>query len=361
MLPTARPAAVRFLLSVCILLVCYSHLSQLLQARHLPGTYGVTIFFFISGFIITRLLLQESRDSGTALLLPFYIRRWFRLTPALIVYGLLSVTVLAYLGNVIPRSDVIAVLFYYANYYDIFSQFATFSTAGSGDGEIQSPFVITWSLAVEEHFYLLFPLLLLALRRHTAALGWVLAGFVAFTVGWRFYLAYCVGDATLPMLRIYKGTDTRLDSIAYGCLLSVVMHRAATGKNCESRMLRALRGHRGVGIAALMFVASMAPRSVQFKDTFMYTLQGLGLVALFASLFWHQPVQWLKSALENRSLVFIGSISYSLYLYHYLGFVVAQLLVRSAPAQVLLGACGEEIAARNGQPPATAGAANLGS
>ena len=332
--PLGRLPALDGMRAVCILLVCYSHLSQLLHARHLPGTYGVTIFFFISGFIITRLLLQENRDSDSIELLPFYIRRWFRLTPALIVYVLLSVMVLAYLGRVIPHADVIAVLLYYANYHDIFSQFATFPVAGAAD--VQSPFVITWSLAVEEHFYLLFPLLLLALRRHTATLGWALAAFVACTLGWRFYLAYCVGDETLPLLRIYKGTDTRLDSIAYGCLLSVAMHRATAGGNVAGRVLHALRGHRGVAIAAVLFVVSMAPRSIQFKDTFMYTLEGVGLLALFGSLFWHEPVRWLKAGLENRALVFIGTISYSLYLYHYLGFVVAQLLVRHPLAQVLL-------------------------
>jgi peptidoglycan/LPS O-acetylase OafA/YrhL len=331
-----RLPALDGLRAICILLVCYSHLSQLLHARHLPGTYGVTIFFFISGFIITRLLLQESRETGTFELAPFYIRRWFRLTPALLVYVFLSVAVLAYLGKTIPLGDVSAVLLYYANYHDIFTQFATFPTVGAG--EIQSPFVITWSLAVEEHFYLLFPLLLLALRRHTAALGWVLVAFVIFTLGWRFHLAYGVGEAALPPLRIYAGTDTRLDSIAYGCLLSVMFHRAAAGACFEAGVLRLFRSYRGVGIAAALFLLSMAPRSAQFKDAFMFTLEGIGLIALFGSLFWHEPVKWLKAGLENRHLVFIGTISYSLYLYHYLGFVVAQILVHNAVAQVLLAA-----------------------
>lgn len=331
-----RLPALDGLRAVCIILVCYSHLAQLLHARHLPGTYGVTMFFFISGFIITRLLLHENGDTGTIALAPFYIRRWCRLTPALVVYVLVSLMVLAALGRSIPTSDVLAVLFYYANYHDIMSPFTGFATAGAG--EIQSPFVIAWSLAVEEHFYLLFPLLLIALRRHTGVLACMLAGFVVFTLGWRIHLACFVGEASLPPLRIYEGTDTRLDSIAYGCLLSVLFHRAVQGARLESAILHALRGYRGVGIAAALFLISIAPRAPEFKDTVMYSLEGLGLMALFGSVFWTQPVRWLKAALENRRLVFLGTISYSVYLYHYLAFVAAQLLLTNRVAEVSFAA-----------------------
>lgn len=331
-----RLPALDGLRGVCIILVCYSHLAQLLHARHLPGTYGVTIFFFISGFIITRLLLHENSDTGRVALVPFYIRRWFRLTPALIAYVLLSLTVLAALGRSVPTADVCAVLLYYANYHEIMAPFATFASANAAG--IQSPFAVAWSLAVEEHFYLLFPLLLLSLRRHTAALAWVLSGFVVFILAWRIHLACFVGESSLVPLRIYEGTDTRLDSIAYGCLLSVLMHRAAHGARFESAVLHALRGYRGVFVAAALFVISMAPRAPEFKDTAMYSLEGLGLMALFASLFGMQPVHWLKASLENRGLVFLGTISYSVYLYHYLAFVAAQLLLTNRVAEVSFAA-----------------------
>ena len=329
-----RLLALDGLRGLSVLLVCYSHIVQLLHARHLPGTYGVTIFFFISGFIITRLLLAEADATASINLSAFYVRRWFRLTPALMVYVLACVLVLVYLGRSTPGSDVMAVLFYYSNYHAIFTQFATVHASGGKD--IASPFIITWSLAVEEHFYLLFPLLLLGLRKRTDLLLAVLVGFVIATLGWRVYLAYGVGEDALAPLRIYQGTDTRLDSIAYGCILSIVLQRSGQGWAFGRHVLQAMRGYRGVAFAGVLFVLSMIPKGVAFKDSFAYSMQGVSLFALLASLYSDHPARLIKSALENRWLVYFGSISYSLYLYHYLAFVVVQIIFVSAFLQVPL-------------------------
>jgi peptidoglycan/LPS O-acetylase OafA/YrhL len=82
------------------------------------------------------------------------------------------------------------------------------------------------ALAVEEHFYLLFPVLLLAFRRRIDHLFWVLSAFCVAVAAWRFFLVYRFGVDAMAFPRIYAGTDTRLDSIAYGCLLSIAFHRA---------------------------------------------------------------------------------------------------------------------------------------
>jgi peptidoglycan/LPS O-acetylase OafA/YrhL len=326
-----RVLALDGLRAVSILIVAFSHIFLLIGIGHIPGGLGVTIFFFISGFIITTLLLKEHVDTGAIQLAPFYIRRLFRLSPALIVYVVICMVVLAVLNRPIPRLDIAAVLFYSANYYHIYRNF---SDVNHG---ILSPFVITWSLAVEEHFYFLFPVLLAALRTKTKRLLAVLIGFIVVVAVWRMYLVYVIGIDALPPLRIYEATDTRLDSIAYGCLLSVVFYRAQfKGDRTARRFLDALQGIRGVAVAAAFFLLSFGIRDIAFRNTLMYSAQGIALTGLFCSLFWGQSApRWLKVPLENRQMVFIGAISYSLYLYHYLALVVAQLTLRSPLQQVL--------------------------
>ena len=109
--------------AVSILLVVISHLGF---GHIVPGGLGVTIFFFISGFIITRLLLLEDAGSNSISLVGFYIKRVFRLAPALMVYILLCVVGFGALRKWIPIEDILAAVFYSANYYTIFH--------GWGDG-----------------------------------------------------------------------------------------------------------------------------------------------------------------------------------------------------------------------------------
>jgi peptidoglycan/LPS O-acetylase OafA/YrhL len=320
----ARLPALDSLRAISILMVIYSHSIQLLHGTFLPGQYGVTVFFFISGFIITRLLLaQESID-----LQSFYIRRWFRLAPALFVYIAASIIALGILGYTIPIGDLVSVLFYSANYHYVFSHFATFGTHSVG-----SPFTVSWSLAVEEHFYLLFPLLVVMLGKQAKRIACVLATFCLAVLAWRTYLIF--GQGHLPPYRIEMGTDTRLDSIAYGCLLSTLFHLAARGNHVIDGALNAFRGYRGVVVGAILILASVLMRNPDLKYSLSYSIQGVGLAGLFIALFWRNPAARLKSALEHPGLVFVGSISYSLYLYHYLGFVIGQLVLLN-PAQQFL-------------------------
>jgi peptidoglycan/LPS O-acetylase OafA/YrhL len=321
----ARLPALDSLRAISILMVIYSHSIQLLHGTFLPGQYGVTVFFFISGFIITRLLLNQEHVD----LQSFYVRRWFRLAPALLVYVAASILAIALIGYTIPVGDIIAVLFYSANYHFVFAHFATFGAQSVG-----SPFTISWSLAVEEHFYLMFPILILMLGRQTGRIASVLGIFCLAVLAWRTYLIF--GWGHLPAYRIEMGTDTRLDSIAYGCLLSTLFHLAMQGNRAAERILDALSGYKGVTLAGILLLAStVLMRNPDLKYSLSYSIQGMGLAALFVSLFWRNPAALLKSALEYKSLVFIGSISYSLYLYHYLGFVIGQLVLVSPVQQFL--------------------------
>jgi peptidoglycan/LPS O-acetylase OafA/YrhL len=303
-----RLLALDGLRAVAILLVVVAHTI----AHWVPGGLGVTLFFFISGFIITRGLLGEKLDRSS--IGRFYVRRIFRLAPALLVFIAVAALTMAAIGFPIPLSDIKASLLYYANYHS----FAVI------DGKVRSPLGITWSLAVEEHFYLLFPLLMFALAGKIKRLESVLAGVLVAVLVWRLVLVGAVPDE-----RIYQGTDTRIDSLAYGCLLSVLFVRAKAEGHAQ-RLLALLSSTQALWAGLLLLLFTIGYRDPQFRESFRYSLQGLAFVPLFCSLFWAKkegPLRWL---LELRPMVYIGAVSYSLYLYHFLGASVCIAVVDDA-------------------------------
>lgn len=295
----SRIAALDGLRGVAILIVVGSHAVTGL----FPGTLGVTLFFFISGFIITQLLLDSDSDR----LAPFYVRRFFRLAPTLLTYIAVCCLCLTLLGGRVSVSDVLASVFYYANYHD-FSMPAL---------------KVTWSLAVEEHFYILYPVVLISLRHRTDRLQAVLITCLVVCLLWRFAL---VGIG-VHEFRTQKGTDTRLDSLAYGCLLSVLFHRAPQVEKCR-RFLEILSGRRALLIGGLLLLGSLAIRDNVFRQTLRFTLQGMSFAPLFCALFWSKSAPALITrTLESRSLTYIGAVSYSLYLYHELGLMFSNHFV----------------------------------
>lgn len=291
--------------AVAILLVVVAHTI----AHWVPGGLGVTLFFFISGFIITRGLLGEELDR--AAIGRFYVRRVFRLAPALLVFIVIASLTMAVVGFPIPLSDIKASLLYYANYHS----FAVI------DGRVRSPLGITWSLAVEEHFYLLFPLLMFALQGKIKRLELVLVATLVAVLAWRLVLV-----GTVPDERIYEGTDTRIDSLAYGCLLSVLFLRARTQGHAV-RLLSLLSSGLALVAGLLLLLFTIVYRDPAFRESFRYSLQGLSFVPLFCNLFWAQRGGPVRRLLELRPMIYIGAVSYSLYLYHFLGASVGIAVV----------------------------------
>jgi peptidoglycan/LPS O-acetylase OafA/YrhL len=287
--------------AIAILIVMTSHV----LTPVIPGGFGVTLFFFVSGFIITRMMLNQGFRGDH--LKAFYVRRFFRLAPALFVYMLISGLVMNALGYPIPGRDFFATLFYYANYH----QFTNF-------GHVHSPLVITWSLAVEEHFYFLFPIILILAGRRLIPV--LMTAIVAILL-WRMVLVY---GFHVPMARTYFATDTRLDSIAWGCLLSVLIER-------KHALLARLADGRSLLLSMMLLVTTFAIRGDDFRETLRYTLQGAALMPIFCALFWTQaPLPWLRPALESRVARYVGNISYSLYLYHFLVLAVCEALISNA-------------------------------
>jgi peptidoglycan/LPS O-acetylase OafA/YrhL len=301
---------------VAVLIVMTSHVFT----ERIPGAYGVTLFFFISGFIITKMMLAQSFSS--AHFKAFYVRRVFRLAPALLVYMLATGITAAAIGCSVPWRDFAATLFYYANYH-------TYSDLCG----LITPFNITWSLAVEEHFYVVFPLALVLSRGHLIRFLLVV---VTLILLWRGALTF---GLHVHKGNIGRGTDTRLDSIAWGCLLSALVH-------ARSRHLQWIASPRTLVVALVLSLVDFAIRDERYRQTLHFTVQGMALLPVFYALFVsHRWLNWLERILQHRPLVFVGRISYSLYLYHFLVLECVLVLMPPGMARDTVAVLGGLVAA----------------
>jgi peptidoglycan/LPS O-acetylase OafA/YrhL len=307
--------------AISVLLVLVSHAGY---GHIVPGGLGVTVFFFLSGFLISTLLIREHDYTGKISISNFYIRRGCRLVPPLLIT--LAITYSLAFAGLLPGGVSLAgfmsLLFYFANYYSIF--FNAGDTIPHGIG-------ILWSLAVEEHFYILYPgvlalLLSLKLRRTTIGVMFFITCLIV--LAWRVFLL------SLPEYvqdRTYLATDTRIDSILFGCILALVCNPALGGS--QARMaagpvpLTLLDwGCVLAGIATLL--VTLMVRDVPFRESVRYSLQGLALMPLF--YYAVRNAESLPFALLNIRLVAkIGVYSYAIYLIH---FVTIEALQANLPA-----------------------------
>ena len=197
--------------AISFFLVFFAHAG--LGATVIPGGFGVTIFFLLSGFLITTLLRMEFERNRRIGLGSFYLRRVLRILPPLYVTLALAV-VLWWIGRghgAFPVWGFASQVLQVSNYYQIYAD----------QGVILPGTGVLWSLAVEEHFYLLFPLLYLwmcprfSVRRQVL----VLLALCAAALAWRCILHFHFHAGTI---RTYYGTDTRFDSILFGCVFAIV-------------------------------------------------------------------------------------------------------------------------------------------
>jgi peptidoglycan/LPS O-acetylase OafA/YrhL len=292
---------------ISILLVVIGHAGL---GHILPGGLGVTVFFFISGFLITSLLLNERERTNNIDLKGFYLRRFWRLTPPVVLHVVLSLALLWVVNGTVKWIEPASVFFYFANYYKIFEHYTM-------TGAQYSPFDIYWSLAVEEHFYLFFTPLLVFVRSRRAVFVLTLLLLVL-------PLVIRIGitqhfDANFSDEYTYRATDARLDSIAYGCLLAVMGAARFTGP--RALMLFAL------GICGLL--ASLLYRDAYFRQVIRYSVQGISLLLVCGPLMFSDQLAWARRLLSNAPLVYVGKLSYSMYLYHWLALIVVYLVVGS--------------------------------
>ncbi|HUP91100.1 MAG TPA: acyltransferase [Solimonas sp.] len=284
--------------AVAVSLVFFAHSGL---EHVVPGALGVTIFFVLSGYLITTLMRTEYTSSGAVSFRSFYLRRVLRLMPPLLIV-VAAAALLAALGvtqGSFAPLGLMSVLFYFGNYYVIANDF-TGIVEGIG---------VVWSLAVEEHYYLFYPplaALLLRSGRAGRSAGVLLALCVA-VLAWRFVLALNgASEAHLTM-----STDTRIDAILFGCVLALWRNPWL------DRPLQASRAAEWGVMAACVAVllATLLYRGELFRLTLRYTLQSMAIVPLLylaVARADRLPFRWLNS----RPMVYIGTVSYTVYLSH---------------------------------------------
>lgn len=285
------------LVAVVIVAVAHFRLSAAI-----PGGFGVTVFFAISGFLICRLLLAGEAEIGRINLKLFFLKRFVRLMPPLLL--MLAATVPLYAlfePQLIDRTQIALAVLYLGNVLIVIE------SLGFVVGPGIHGYGVLWSLAVEEHFYLLLPVLLVVVRTWKCRIGW-LTGIIFFSLALRIFAFFAV---PVPEDFNYYFTLTRLDSIAWGCLLTMLLVHPIW----RNRLDR-LRGATSLLFALLLLIAAIAWRGDFFQDTFRYTIHGIGLAMLLNAFVFGLPFPFLMRVAESPLVRLGGRISYEIYLWH---------------------------------------------
>jgi peptidoglycan/LPS O-acetylase OafA/YrhL len=288
---------------------------------YVPGGFGVTVFFFLSGYLITTLLRKEVETSGRISFKLFYLRRALRILPPF--YLVLALALVCALAGLLPGAisvrGFVAQALHYSNYWVVWHGWDGL-IAGTG------PY---WSLAVEEHFYLLFPALyalLIKLRTSGRTQRAVLFGLCGVVVLWRCWIVF--HDHNISD-RTYVASDTRFDSMLFGCALAVWKNPAMDfergGKPSRFVLLAA-------AIGASLLLVTFLVRDPAFRESVRYTMQGIGLYPLFFIAIRYPNLLFCRF-LNLRWVRFFGTLSYSLYLIHQV--VIHALLANLAAPHVV--------------------------
>ena len=269
------------------------------HAKFLPGGFvGVDIFYVISGFLITGLLLKELNSNGRISLKAFYLRRSKRLLPASFLVLFITAIVAWLLLPPISRGsigrDLIATTLYVSNYL-----FAWWQNDYQNLNAVPSPFIHYWSLAVEEQFYLFWPIFIIALAKLKSSrkflIGFWSVTIITFTLGvWLTVLAPIWAFYSLP---------TRAWELSIGALIALL-----------PRLQNQKRVVAIIGLVALLVSTFWFSEETAFPG-FYALLPVLGTAALLSSIGnWPNPIKWLAT---NRISLWLGKISYPLYLWHW--------------------------------------------
>ena len=276
------------------------------------GFSGVTVFFVLSGYLITDILIDEWNKNNKINYLRFMIRRFRRLAPALMVmifFVTVWVTILDHPSFEKLRSDLLPSLLYLTNWWYIFREVSYFDSFGPA-----SPLTHIWSLAIEEQFYLIWPPLVILgftfIKRKRFRVLAILVGVII--SAWLMMFYYIPGQ---DPSRVYYGTDTRAFSLLLGAALAFVWP--------SQRLSKTLPKHASVvleivGISGLLLLVIMFSVTSQF-DHFHYQ-GGMLLLSILTSLVvaaLAHPASKLAKWLSIKPLQWIGVRSYGIYLWHY--------------------------------------------
>lgn len=275
------------------------------------GFLGVDTFFVISGYLITSLLLTEYHNTGKIELMSFWLRRVKRLIPA-VLFLVMGVIVLSliFMPTEIQkvRADSIAAIFYVSNWWyimqnvDYFEQFAV------------QPLKHLWSLAIEEQFYLVFPIVLLSLLSFIRRLKSICIIFlILLVISMIAMMVLYVPNENVA--RVYFGTDTRIQTLLMGVLLALVWppFQLKAKVNRQMRTMIDTAGVVGLAILFICFKFVSETNSILYYGGF-FLISTVTLLVIASSV---HPSGYFAKFLGNKVFTFIGSRSYSLYLWHY--------------------------------------------
>ena len=270
------------------------------------GWMGVDLFFVISGFLITSILLREHANTGRISLKKFYIRRALRIWPAyyLMILGTLLAALL--IITVYPASKsselVLRTIKWPAMYLtDMYTAYANTE---------RCTLLHSWSLAIEEQFYLIWPLILCWNVKQAKRVAIVSIIAIA---AWRTWLTYHLPEGVIAMRRTYYAPDTRMDQLMFGALLAFIV----LNEKQFAILARLVRIHSvqlaiaGIFLTALYINVRWSGHignALGYSMSAFSIAMGLGYVNVV------QP-KWILAALESRPMVYIGRISYGMYLF----------------------------------------------
>ena len=292
------------------------------------GFVGVDLFFVLSGFLVSNVILSEIDRTGTLRIGKFYSRRVRRLLPAAVAVVVATCAVFVLISSVTRRlpliGDAQAALLYVANWRFLAQSSDYFAT----DVE-ESPFLHFWSLAIEEQFYFVFPILLLLLTKATRRWGWALlaalGALFALSLGSQLYWAQ------VDTNHAYYGTDARLYQLLAGVLLTVALRTWHVQVRRRTAELLAVGGL----VLLLVLGSGLPPLSPSWR----------GIGAMVASVLLIAGLSLRDDGVLARGLarpvpVFLGRISYGTYLWHWPVILVLEEVLVVSPKIVAVLAVG---------------------
>lgn len=279
----------------------------------IPGGFlGVTVFFVLSGYLITDILIDEWNQKNKILFIPFMIRRFRRLAPALIVMIFFITAWVTFTNHSTLdkiKTDLLPSLLYFSNWWYIFHDYSYFSTFGA-----PSPLTHIWSLAIEEQFYLTWPVLVILgftlFKKNRFRVLAILLG-VILSAG---LMAFLYIPGTDPS-RVYYGTDTRAFSLLLGAALAFVWpsQRLSRSLPKQASIFLETVGASGLLLMVVMFFLTTQYSSFLYRGG-MLILSILTMVTVAAIA---HPASILGKALSFKPLRWVGVRSYGIYLWHY--------------------------------------------
>ena len=289
------------------------------DVNYLPGGFlGVDLFFVLSGYLISSLIIKEYKKTGSLNLYNFYIRRARRLLPA--VYFMITVVLVVMVmfnGVLLKKSHLDAIFgyIYSSNWWYIFHKLDYFDSFGS-----QSPFKHLWSLAIEEQFYMIFPLLFLLINRKKKDKDgfyklnrnflYVILGVILVSL-----IAHIISFDINNISRIYFGTDTRAFSLLVGVVGAILypMDKLNTKITPQENLVYSVVSLISIAALITIMIYTSEYNTWLYRGGFLLVAI-LGIIIIISSGKQHTVMAKL---LSFKPVVFIGKISYSLYLWHF--------------------------------------------